>query len=200
MQMEIAGAATEMPVKDLPVVAMIMTKNGVVKGYQGLDKIRGMFGGTQIMNPATFGQYGMLPIGPLKVGDTWNKDVPFAMGNTMLKSKGALLSTDSKIGDTRVVVFKQDISGDLNPPDIVASPDGKGVTPVKPTGGPIGKIVTSGTTSFSPERGQIISAEGTINAEMATNVSNAQNAGQTGKMHMKIEMTYQQTLLPSNEK
>jgi len=163
MKMTMGDKTQELPVDKMPVVTMVISKNGTVKSIKGLDdKMPTMFGG---MDLSALGQLGGLPEGEVKVGDTWSQDVPFPTGGWSLQVSGELLSTDTKLGKYKVATFKLNIGGDVSSEiPIPASSD-----ETSSTGG---NMAITGTTSgdatvyFSCEKGQIIRTEGTTTAQI----------------------------------
>lgn len=193
MKFEMAGKTKELPKKQATSMTMVIGTNGQIRSAQGSAKA---MGGMRFMDPGTLGQFGALPSGELTVGESWSKSAPFPYGGGDILLIGRLLSANDRLGDTRVAIVKQDISGDIDLVSQLASL-ASGKSPVPPGAKAGGKFSGSGLTFFSPERGRVMRTECTFGADMNASAPAASGKGPSGGMSMSFAISFEMYLLPS---
>lgn len=188
------GASNTLPVNKMPVITMIVSPIGEVKGVKGMENLGAQFGQTPFMNPANMGQFNaLLPTCEVKVGDTWGQEIPIPGGYGAMKVQGKLLSTDTPVGSYKTATFQQDLGGTFGFNMSMPFLAGDASNP-SPSMDMKGDLLANGTISFSPEEGRIIRSDGAANAQASVNIPGAQQ-GQPGNMKMNIQMKYQMFLL-----
>jgi len=201
MKVTVGDMTQQSPTEKIPVITMVISKNGVPKSIQGLEKLGGQSGYTQFISPETLGQYGALPEGDLKVGDTWSQDVPFPIGGR-LQMSGKLLSTDTKLGSYTVATFEQNTGGDINMNIPVPMPSNGAPS----TGGNVGangEFLGDTTVYFSLEEGKMIRTSGRATLQMKVDIAGAAgtgNANAPGGIDMNMDMNFEMFLLPGQAK
>lgn len=200
LKMTMMDSTTDIPVDKIPVITLIMSKQGIVKSISGLENINAITGGIPLLgNNGTGYQYSAFPDKPLSVGDTWSLDLPIP-GGTPIHYEAKMLEIGSKVGNYTVAVYSENVNGDMSftiDPSKAAVSQTAGVPPV-----PIAvKMLMKGTSKFSPDLGKVINSTGSIDISMdvTVNDSSVASSGMTMPLKMSMQGTYTVFIMPSEE-
>jgi hypothetical protein len=92
---EMSFMGQTMPVPEAPPITMEMDKRGISKNIAGLDKAPGMQAMSQMFNMSNMPSSGFFfPDHPVKVGESWDAELPSFMGPGKMKVSSQLLSVD----------------------------------------------------------------------------------------------------------
>ena len=198
MKMTMGDKTEAMPAKKMPVTTMVISKNGVLKSVQGLDKVYNQFGGMQFFSPESFGQFAGFPEGELKAGDTWTQDIPFPMGGGSLRVSGKFLSANTKLGSYTVATLEQNAGGDISFDIPVPAPNSEASSTAANMGAK-GAFLGDAKVYFSVEKGLMVRTDGKANIQMKMDFSGGPD-GQQGAMNIGIDVNFQMFLLPGQAK
>lgn len=198
MKMTMMGSTSNVPVDQMPVMTVTMSKDGRIKSFTGLDQAKSMITGIPILGDGGAQmQYSAFPDKPLAVGDTWTYDIPLSTNGAPIHLEGKMLQIGAKAGDYTVAVYSENLSGDLNfgiDPSKIAGSQAAGVPAMILSG----KINARGTSKFSPDLGKLISGTGTIEMQMNMNPQSATGASTDASfaMSMSVQGSYDMFLMP----
>lgn len=195
IKMTMMGATNEIPIEKAPLVTMVMSKTGVLKSVSGIDKtFSGMLSGIPMLNSGTSGpQLNILPDKPIGVGDSWIQDIPGPFGGK-IHSECKLLEKDAKAGNYTVVVYSQDINGDLKFDMPTIGGAAQTAMPL-PLMGMNGKFDYKGTGKFSTELGKMISSGGSINMQIDMNAPASPGAS-AQPIKILVDGAFQMYIMP----
>jgi hypothetical protein len=192
------GSEGTIAVDKLPVVTMVMSKDGIVKSVKGVTNPILPMGQMPMMDMPSLYQFGgSLPANSVKVGDTWTQNIANPTSPGGIKVDGKLLSTDTKLDGVPVAVLKQDVSGNLNlNMPIPTPPEGGSAAPSMSM---TGNISSTGNVYFSPEKGRMMQMDGNGNARINMSFPGVEE-GQSGAMNIDVQLKYVMSLLPPEGK
>jgi hypothetical protein len=202
MKVDTNGKTMPLPVDKIPVMKMVMTKTGAVKSVD-MPKNAGVTGLPMQMSDVTNMQVALLPTGEVKVGDSWIQDVPLPMNLGIIHAISKLVGVNVKLGAYNVAVIDQQVNGDIAYKGPIPG------TPSNATGSPNldlkMNLASKGTSSFSMDKGCLVSTDYSMSGQGALNVQGIPNqqgadAGANpnqGTITMDMQMVGQMYLLPS---
>lgn len=196
MRMQLGTEVREMPVKELPVMTVTVSKHGQVCSANVPGMAANPFMNSQMMNSGGFGNYVVFPEGPIKVGDAWELNLPQVQGLEGIRAGGELLSTNTKLGKYTVSKIRQTIGGNLN----LDMPTGLGMqtNSAMPGMKMDGAFLGDGTVFFSAERGQMIRADGRVDLQVNVNIPEI-NGQQIGNARAVMQMGYEIFLISAGK-
>jgi hypothetical protein len=183
LKMAMNGNDQDIPSENLPSVTTIISSSGAVKSIKGLENTKASFISLPLSALFNACRFCELPNGPVKVGDTWSREMAFPTGNGRLRFDNKMLT----LLDEDTVRFSQAITGSAGFSTSTAlignGSSGKRMTVEGP-------IKSAGTVSFSTAQGRVISTEGTADLDLVMNIPNlASTDPNTAKVHMTYKIS-----------
>jgi hypothetical protein len=194
MRMQLGNEARDLPVKQIPVVTMVMAKTGQIQSAGAT--VNGIMA-NQMLGANGFGQ-SLLPDAELMVGDSWTQQIPEIPGVGKFQTRGTLVSSNMKLGKYSVAAIKESIGGNLNLDSALAQ-SFQGTSAQLPPGMKMdGAFLGDGTVYFSAERGQLIRTDGQVDVQVNVNIPEIQGQP-VGNAAATMHMTYEMFLLSAGK-
>jgi hypothetical protein len=189
---------SEFPTPPAPAITMEIDKRGMSK-VRGLEKVKGAEMLGQFMNMNNVPSMGaILPERPVKIGDTWETELPSPMGGQKYKMVSTLLGVE-KVGDQETLKIKQDFTVPME-------------TMIGPEGGPTkdeskamvvmsGSMVGSSVMNIVEGTGRLLKSMADMNADIKMTMKGeaAKQSPFGESMNMKMGMKMKMDLLSAGK-
>ncbi|MFA6665167.1 MAG: hypothetical protein WCT06_01215 [Armatimonadota bacterium] len=175
-KLELNGSIQDIPQEQMPVLRLIVSKNGEIKEVKGLENAAPTIPGMQLSAISALCRFGGFPSGEIAPGDSWKANFPFVLGKGSI---AVLCKLESLKEQGQSACYSQVGAGDVE----LALPFGMDAgSMAKTVKGPVqclGKVV------FSPALGRVVMSEGAI--DMKFTMPEYASAGNPGESTVKLK-------------
>jgi len=187
----------------VPTVVVTRTTDGRIIKLEGLHKLP--IASSKYMDMGPFmkmmGNEGVLPVGPVEVGESWTRQVPLPFGNSSASVTCTLQGTEARASNRNAARIQQAIDGRMDLGEML-----KAMVGAMPFKAPDGSVVTGITGHidlmgsmdylFSPAIGKMLSSKGFADVSLSMNLPEAaQKMGGPPSVSMLVTMKFDFTKL-----